>query len=235
MISKTSKRISALLAVLMLAQFIPSNLIGQLAAKVQAEDVEDYDTYTDYEDERLIDDYTYEIPYESENSVEVEIPPTYIYEDENDTEDIQESETDSESGETETEFDYPLPELSEEDERLIGIISEFESYSMLSETDAEFLCSHTGISDADFQYMEEHGTKLSLSINYGKLAGLYLCPVSSITELSPDEDQYSELIIKIHEYTSQINSDFTGSETDIELRAYLLRGYTCDEVFCFTD
>ena len=223
--TKRVRRISIILLFALILQISPIHFLSAFVQQAFALDVSN--TSGDY----------LESEAETQNTIEVDIPPTLIDETEDEpassdgTEDSSPGEDQvQESSDWTWSIDMDDPEPDENSTRYIAILKSSEFYSQLTAEDATFLCAYTGISEDQFEAMEDIGLNLSTSINYGDLEISLGCSLSDLIALNLTDEELRALSGQAALYLYVLRDDLLGTPLDSELRGYLLQGFTFEQV-----
>ncbi|EDM99020.1 RHS repeat-associated core domain protein [Pseudoflavonifractor capillosus ATCC 29799] len=223
--TKRVRRISIILLFALILQISPIHFLSAFVQQAFALDVSN--TSGDY----------LESEAETQNTIEVDIPPTLIDETEDEpassdgTEDSSPGEDQvQESSDWTWSIDMDDPEPDENSTRYIAILKSSEFYSQLTAEDASFLCTYTGISEDQFEEMEDIGLNLSTSINYGDLEISLGCSLSDLIALNLTDEELRALSGQAALYLYVLRDDLLGTPLDSELRGYLLQGFTFEQV-----
>ena len=161
--------ISLLLAVIMLAEMLPTAWFASFLPRVYAADTA-----------APTETYTVPAAAPTDNTITTNIPPTII--DNTDTDD-EDTITGNEAAAGTPTIDISdiintsKPECSEDDAHFIAILKQSAAFSALSAADAAFLVDYTHIPASSFSEMEAGGISLWDSVTYGTLAIEAECPV----------------------------------------------------------
>ncbi len=193
--------ISCLLLLTILLELFPAALPDGLRQHVYASEP----AYVD-----AAPPYTVDAPLETVADFTAEIPPVII--------------------EGESTQQSSIPVLSENGSRYAALLNGGASFSALAQADRQFLCEYTGVSESAYLTLEQAGIALQPSVKFGRLAAEYGCDAAEIAQLNPSDAQYADLLAQLAVYRGLLRQELFGTALDKELRGFLLRGYSCEQV-----
>lgn len=219
---KILRCISLLLAVIMLAEMLPTAWFASFLPQVYAADV---DTPAE----------TYILPAVSptDNTVTAEIPPTIV--DETDDEPADMAIDDSiDAGTSGTDVPdvvkVPKPEWTENDSHFVAILKQPAAFSALSAEDAAFFVDYTRIPAASFAEMEADGLSLGDSVTYGTLAMEAECTVAEVLARDLSMDDVQNITQELAILNALLRDEISGTALTYELKQHVLHGHSCAQV-----
>ena len=234
MYKRILRSISALLVLIMVAELLPTTLLGNMVQRVHAaETIEPTETYS------------FEAPQETNNSQACSVPPTVSVGavPEADVSDgvsvsdtiqmifpeIQSSNEVDDTLPTIDDFDFSEEEL-EQGRRFMYIIQTYSTYSQLSEEDAAFIAAYFGVDRETMAELSAAGYSISQSTIYVNLAKEIGCTISSVVELAPSEDAYKEILLQAKTYNQSGFPDMLSNEENSQIRNAILNGITFQQI-----
>ena len=214
--------ISLLLAVIMLAEMLPTAWFASFLPRVYAADTA-----------APTETYTVPVAAPTDNTITTDIPPTII--DDTDTDDEDTITGNAAAAGTPTIdisdiINTSKPECSEDDAHFIAILKQSAAFSALSAADAAFLVDYTHIPASSFSEMEAGGISLWDSVTYGTLAIEAECPVSTVLALDLSLDAVRRITQELATLQAVLRAELSGTELSRELKQYILYGHSCVRV-----
>lgn len=214
--------ISLLLAVIMLAEMLPTAWFASLLPRVYAADIA-----------APTETYTVPAAAPTDNTITTDIPPTIV--DKTGMSNASECNTQqlnaiSDSSETNAPEFY-IPEASEVDPQIIYFLNNASAFSQLSVEDAELLISYTGIPALSFSEMEKSGITLFDSITYASLASDARCSVSELLALDLSLNDVRPIVRELAFFNAILRDDLSDTNLAQKLRNFILLGCSCKQVF----
>ena len=114
--------------------------------------------------------------------------------------------------------------------RYITILSGYTRFSQLSPEDAAFFADFTGAESETYAALEQQGLGLDKSVTCVRLISDFGCSVSQSIEFDLSNDELCARLTQLSIYRSLLNDAFTGSTYDFELRSWILKGYSAEQV-----
>ena len=199
------KLLSLFLAFLFVLQLFPLRYIGNFAVEAFA-----------LESNQNINGYNFDIPKESDNTINVEIPETII-------------EPEGYSYK-ETAYEYEYDEaLSENENRFLEIIFENTYFSELTNDEKAFVCSYISLTEAQLQTLEQREYPLIASANIVDLTEKSKKTFNEILSLNLSPNTIKIILDEFHIYFENVNDSIINTATDTTIRNYLLNGYSVNE------
>ena len=203
------KLISMFLAVLFILQLFPMKYFGDLYVEALAAEIIE-----------IPEEYEFDIPMESDNTVDAIIPKTfilsenYLYEEEN--------------------IGYKYDNnLSEDENYLFSLALNHSCFSELNEADKTFVSNHFSLGSNGFSYfelLEEKEFNLLYSIYVFDLLEKANYDFDSFIDLNLSPSTTFDILGEFYKYLDNVRVDILGSSTDNIIRNYLMLGYSVKEV-----
>ncbi|MBE6899475.1 MAG: RHS repeat-associated core domain-containing protein [Ruminococcaceae bacterium] len=199
------KLLSLLLAFLFVLQLFPLKYIGNFAVEAFA-----------LESDQNTNGYNFDIPKESDNTINVEIPETII-------------EPEGYSYE-ETLYEYEYDDsLSENENRFLEIIFENTHFSELTNDEKVFVCSYISLTENQLETLEQKEYSIVTSANIVDLGTKSGKTFNEIVALNLSPNTIDRILNEFHIYLENVQDSILGTATDNTIRNYLLNGYKVEE------
>ncbi len=112
----------------------------------------------------------------------------------------------------------------------ITIQENTEYFSQLTEEEIELICQTYFVEETDLAILEETGKNLAESIIYAQIAYENDIDILDILDCCDTVDDVLLLNDELQKYRINIDEDIIGNELDLELKGYILDGFTVDEL-----
>ena len=119
---------------------------------------------------------------------------------------------------------------TEADHHFIEIVKVYSSFLELTPSDQEFLCSYTGIASEMLATLSVSGVSISDALGYASLSLSIELPIEEIIAVSPTLDEINSIAIQAKLYNSYLDSEISEPTVDLELKKFLLQGYSFEQI-----